>query len=189
MRKNLFIVLTISMLAVFSSCATTTHCEPKTSDDTLLVGRIAINISGLKSSAGSLLNGVKHGNMEITFQDVSDQKIYYLTTDKNGLFMTNKIKKGHSYKILSYSYNKNYSQGNWALIDFPLIYTTRPIMETGNIYVFCNIVIDAKASGENSLSCSYYNDVDKYDEIIDLLKENYSGSDWCSYPVADYDIF
>lgn len=181
MKKFLVSVLLISTVLLMTSCATT-MCEPKKSDDTLLLGRISMKVSGLKSAAGSVLNGDKHGNMEVIIQNITTGEKQILLTDKNGLFMTKKINPDDSYKIVNFSFNKDFSVGRFALIDVPLDFQPGVLIQSGNLNVFCDISITCIGQDDGSIKWSWKNYQADYYNVRQIFYENYSKSKWVNYP-------
>jgi hypothetical protein len=110
-------VLLLTLLTV-TGCAKIPG--PKGPDDTLLIGRIHLEIRGYDDSAVSI-NGKRKSGIEITFREMKTRESFTVRSKQEGLFYKAQVKPG-TYFIDSIRFKKTDSIGSWSSLgwDQPL---------------------------------------------------------------------
>lgn len=187
MKKLLFGIALTALLMSLSSCVSTTFNEPAGENDTLVVGRFQMTASGVRmDQGGAELKGNKKANCEITVLDLDTNKKLILRTDGEGIFMSTKFIPGHSYEILTFSYNKNYSTGNWSLVDCKVNYNPKIEIKEGCVNPWIDLVVTI-SPGDKPKSIRYHWTVFTQNQkhIAAAFREKYPESKWLSMPFAN----
>lgn len=162
-------------------------CEPTKTAQTLTVGSTVLKFRSLNvAEGGNVLNGDKRANIEFLIRDVETEKTFLIKTDSAGLFCTNKFIPGNTYEIVNFSFNKNFSSGNWAFNDAPLNIIPDTYIEEGYVNPWIDIVIEVWPS-ETGKGVRYNYKWNYYtlNEVADDFRAKYPKSKWLNYPFAE----
>lgn len=186
MKKIILAVALTSLVMTLCSCLSTS-CEPSKNNQTLTVGRVIVKFKKIPAGkGGAVLNGDKKGNIELTVRNVDTDKRYLFKTDLQGLFMTTKFTPGDSYIIESFSFNKDFSTGNWAFIDAPLNVDPNIYIEEGYVNPWVDLTIEVWPT-EDGEHVRYNYKWNEYtlNEVADDFKAKYPKSKWMNFPFAE----
>jgi len=109
MKRISFLLL----LFLLVSCASITRYEPKSDNDSLVIGKIKMENRNFITSGSVSVNGTYTGNIEISIVNMTTGEIIKTKTDKNGLFMFYNLSTSDNYQIIKIYFKKEEGKA-WA---------------------------------------------------------------------------
>ena len=165
MNKLNFALMIIAGFLVMG-CASFPEADEKS--ETLVIGHIALEAKGWRSSSAATVNGVKKSGIEITMQNINDNKKYVMKSRRDGLFYSNKIPEGR-YKITKLYY-RNSSGKSWA----SLRWNPRALLSIHDGWVNNLGIIEWQCVHPYaSLSCNR-----EFEQVKDSFQEEFNLSNW-----------
>lgn len=124
------VLLPLVALLLCAGCAKRLSMEPASPEDTLVVGRIMLEASGLEEHNGiPTLNGLHENNIELTFRYIPNDETFTVVSKYGGLFYKSSLQPG-TYGLVKLSlkvsgengYATVYRSFKWP----PFVFTIEP---------------------------------------------------------------
>ncbi len=166
------IILLVSGILV--SCTSITKYEPKSDNDSLVIGKMEFTCTGFNTFGSATVNGPNLDGIEVVIHDLTDGKHISAFTRPSGLFVFQNLDAGHQYRIDRLYYKKTVGD-SWAAAtlyhEAPNTFSPEP----GKVYSIGSY----KASLDNA---SGKGSIERISEdVIALFQKTYKDSGWNSF--------